>query len=508
MGLDMTFSKWVVWLGLISCQASAQATVLVDVPAGDFLALHAAISDANGRQPGERTIISTAGVFRLHPGELLPPIKNDISIRSDSYVKFTAAANGPNGLFHVEEGGSLRLSDMEVSGFSLSQEGTGLIENRGTLYMERIQISSVYGYRFCLRFVCQPIMPAIVNHRSGYLYLDQVSVIESGTTSATDSRSQGLLLNEGTAQLNNVQMYLTEQSIEHWVTPIRNFNDLTLNNSSFMYFDPDGSSSRAENGAPTLELIASSDEAKSEVVNSIVAGFSGTWCQYASSLGHNLVDSRTCVWSSVGDLVGVPSGLIWRTVENNRWGKEFLTHALMPSAASAAVDSADPDVCSSHDLLGRPRNFKDGNGDGNEGCDRGAVELQPMSLAEGGINGLYYDPASDGHYIYILETDFTTLVVWTTFDRKGNQAWVFGTGELVNGRSVTAETYINRNEGSSLEGEITESEAEPWGRIEVDMTSCMDGQVNYYSHLPEFGSGRFSVTRLAYTKQLGCIDSD
>ena len=134
--------------------------------------------------------------------------------------------------------------------------------------------------------------------------------------------------------------------------------------------------------------------------------------------------------------------------------------------------------------------------------------LPSNSLSDGGINGLYYNPEADGHYLYVLETDFTTLVVWTTFDRDGNQAWVFGTGELKNGRSVVTDAYINRNEGVSETGEITGSEAEHWGRIEVNMTSCLEGSVAFNSDLPGFGSGEFYIERLAYVKQLDCAEID
>jgi len=133
------------------------------------------------------------------------------------------------------------------------------------------------------------------------------------------------------------------------------------------------------------------------------------------------------------------------------------------------------------------------------------VKAKPISgLSEGGINGLYYDSEADGHYFYVLETDYTTLLMWTTFDKDGNQAWVFGTGELMNGRSIVTDAYINRNEGVSITGEFTASEAEYWGRIELNMTSCLEGSVAFDSDLPGFGSGEFHIERLAYVKQLDC----
>ena len=127
-----------------------------------------------------------------------------------------------------------------------------------------------------------------------------------------------------------------------------------------------------------------------------------------------------------------------------------------------------------------------------------------IGLSDGGINGLYFDPDADGHYFYVLETDYTTLLMWTTFDIDGNQAWVFGTGELINGFSIVVDAYINRNEGVLPNGEISSSEAEPWGSIELNMTSCLKGSVTFHSDLPEFGSGEFRIERLAYVKQLDC----
>jgi len=161
---------------------------------------------------------------------------------------------------------------------------------------------------------------------------------------------------------------------------------------------------------------------------------------------------------------------------------------------------------------------------GGLGCC-GIVDLKSFSvidapptvkLSEGGINGLYYDPDADGHYVYVLETDYTTLVVWTTFDADGNQAWVYGTGELENGSSLIANTYINRNGRVSLDGVIDPAQDEHWGWLRIDMTSCGDGVVSFHSDLPEFGSedlpefgsGQFPIERLAFAKQIGCAETE
>ena len=492
---------------LITGPVYAQTRIYVVVPPGDVAALKQAILDANTRPSDQETVIQTFGEFAFPFGVVLPHIEGAITIDGAPGAVFRGSSSRPiysgegeelrvEQLFYVEASGSLRLLNIELTDFILAHDGEGLIENKGELYLEQVQLSLIYGSNACAgRFVCYSAKPVIINHSSGYLDFDKVSIINSGARIVNFNVGDGgLLRNEGSAVMKNVQMYLSG-AIASWDTPLRNFGDLKVQNSSFMYFD--------QNGSQWLELLTTSDGANTEFVNSVFAGFSGFWCQKATSLGYNLIDSFDCNWSAEGDLTGVPTGLIWRPV-SSRW--KILTHALVPSAASVAVDSANPDQCTSHSLGSVFRSNKDGNGDGQSGCDRGAVELVPIGLGEGGINGLYYNPEADGHYIYILQTDFTTLVVWTTFDADGNQAWVFGTGELINGRSVIADTYINRNGGVSMNGEITASEAEHWGRIEVDMTSCTEGLVAFYSDLPEFGNGQFPIERLAYVKQLGCID--
>ena len=136
------------------------------------------------------------------------------------------------------------------------------------------------------------------------------------------------------------------------------------------------------------------------------------------------------------------------------------------------------------------------------------IEASPSaSLAEGGITGLYFNPAADGSYISVLETNYNTLVIWNTFDDDGNQLWVYGVGDLLNnGSTVVADTYINRSVGFLPNGEV-DAEAEPWGQLRLDLTSCTEGTFTYHSDLPEFDSGQFPIVRLAYSKQIGCDDS-
>jgi len=134
--------------------------------------------------------------------------------------------------------------------------------------------------------------------------------------------------------------------------------------------------------------------------------------------------------------------------------------------------------------------------------------LPSTTLSEGGITGLYFNPAADGSYISVLETDYNTLVIWNTFDADGNQLWVYGVGDGQDGGStVVAETYINRGTGFLPNGEV-DAEAERWGLLRLDLASCTEGTFTYHSDLPEFDSGQFPIVRLAYSKQIGCVESE
>ena len=222
----------------------------------------------------------------------------------------------------------------------------------------------------------------------------------------------------------------------------------------------------------------------------------------------NLIDNDQCDFNAHGDVIGEPTGLLWREIGDDlRSGNPILKNALFPVATSLAVDSIDPELCSSHDLLQQYRRTRsDGNGDGISKCDKGAVESQPAYIADGGINGVYYNPDADGHYITIIDNPYNTLVMWNSFDKDGNQYFVHGTGELVADRSLIADAYINVSGSTSPDGEIVPAQELHWGTLEVEMTSCNEGILAFNSDFPEVGSGQVRLERLVFVKQLGCVD--
>lgn len=486
-------------LALSSAPVYAKIFRVIDVPKGNVTALKAEIAAANELAETHETTLILSGDYRFGPDDVLPDIVATLGLRGaarllgggTSGVSYSGDGKGPSKLFIIRPGGFLRLDNIEIGDFSLNHEGEGLIVNRGTLHLEEVQIRNVNTVHFCVKW-CTPSMTAIVNESGGEARFYRVSLINVGIAANDWVALVGFLLNRGDALITNSQLYLDNPDSR---TSIRNDGTMQVHSSSFLYRD------RGEVSAPPL--FGGDNPGDLQVLNSLVAGFDGESCRFAHSVGYNLHDSPDCGWASKGDLVGIPAGVIWQPV-NAHWlfsrdQNRILKNAIVPMAASPAVDSANDDWCVSASLL------RDGRIRG-EGCDRGAVETRKILLGEGGINGLFFNPDADGHYLQILQTDFLVLVVWNTFDLDGNHVWVYGTGELIDGRSVIAETYIN-NDVLVLPGQSApDAETTYWGTLEVELTSCQSGHVSFNSVDPAFGSGQFPIERLASVKQLGCVD--
>ena len=236
------------------------------------------------------------------------------------------------------------------------------------------------------------------------------------------------------------------------------------------------------------------------------------WCADAISLGHNLIDKETCEFNSAGDLTGVSTGLLPLSIEGRNGsgdlGPSFSVFLL--GAASLAIDSANPEFCKTKGVLSffssLANNYFDGDGDGIATCDRGAIEYIHTGLSDGGANGLFYDPNQDGHYVYVLDNNANTLVVWNTFDVNGNQAWIFATGKLANGKSLIADAFINEIGVLTEKGPENVTRDKLWGTIQLELDSCNKGKFFFTSDLPGFTSGQFELKRLAVITQIGCQD--
>ena len=492
-----------IFLLLTSITATAQVATekWVTIPAGDIAALRQIMQEASQRDPNFRTRIDTSGTFEFTGATAgLPEINSHVFIKGHhDPITFVGAGEDFANLFMVQAGGWLQLQNVEIKDFSLGldqyvnefRDDQSLIINHGILELEEVQIDSLSAWSIVTRPTyggTHLYAPIITNSVSGQLQLNQVSILDSGT-----GRDGGLIFNDGSAEIQNTQVYFSKDEPSRTVV-----NGSFMNNGYMSMKNISMFRQTKSNGRP----VVASPGAETYMSNSIVSGFGPMSCDVVS-LGYNLIAYPQCHFHMEGDVVSDLVGLSWRPVEVGPIGtwdhhdlQPILTHALVPFATSPAVDSIDPERCPPDHLLHYDGRSTDGNADGIAKCDMGAVELQPVGLVNGGINGVYFNPDADGHYISIIDNPYSTLVMWNSFDQDGNQYFVHGAGQLVQGRSLIADAYINVNGSTSPDGEIIPAQELHWGTLEVDMISCNEGTLAFASDFPEVGSGQVRLQRL------------
>jgi len=468
------------------------------IPPGDVAALHEAIEQANAATEQYQLII-TNGLFEFGQDQSLPSIIGDVEIipTVERIVFQAAASGGPAQLIRVEAGGRLRLRNLVIRGFHITR-GAGssperpLIENHGDLVLENLNFESVTGAGSG-GFTVFESDSLIGNH--GRLEVERTTFMDVSLRPSQSEVQSGIVTNHaGTAVLREV--LTAETDVAGGVVANRG-GRVRIVNATLAAQGP---------------AVVTEDGAITELVNTIIPKVARTSSLPGEepdactgpvvSLGHNLVEDTSCALDGPEDIEGQPTGLLpLRLLELSERTQPVFALA----ATSPGVDSADPAFCGEFDILFRSRDI-DGNGDGLAQCDRGAVELAQQRLTDGGVNGLYFDPERDGHYITVLDNPNNVLVIWNTFDRDGNPAWVYGIGELVNGRSVRAEAFTNEGGVMTDMGPEGIDRAVPWGTLLLELESCSQGTLIFDSHRPEFGRGQFQFQRLAFTRQLGCRD--
>ncbi|HEX6832461.1 MAG TPA: choice-of-anchor Q domain-containing protein [Rudaea sp.] len=239
-----------------------------------------------------------------------------------------------------------------------------------------------------------------------------------------------------------------------------------------------------------------------KIANSLFTNNVGAACGNASghpttsvSLGGNFASEASCGFSTAaGDRIGADAGLA-AYAQNG---------GLVPTQALAMTSPArgigNPAYCEAVDARGQTRYPNH--------CDAGAFEFGggQAQLAQGGMNGVFYNHAYNGHYVSIERLDTgNALVFWNTFDQLGNPAWVYGLA-TVNGKHLHADA--SQNLGAVLQPGTAPLgyHAQPWGSIDIDLTDCNNGTFAYHTTLPQFGSGQFALNRLTNVGDLQCTD--
>ncbi len=455
--------QWLVVL-VISTSTSAET---FDVQAGDTRGFLSAFEAAS--QNGEPDkIILQGGSFEFEDVGVLQAVADEIEIIGN-------AANFSRGIaFEITESGRLSVSQVAfVEVRVLANTAEGFFVNYGSLILEQVVFLKSIGRAVSTaKFfgVLNVVVPEPLIRNYGHLSIDRSSFVFSGITGL-----EGMLNNQGTAYLENVQFV---NSLRRAV--VNESGVLDLNHATFVDSGP----------------FITDAHAITTIANSIFVDTECSGDGQVTSAGQNTFTDNTCAPNGMDDIVrDYAANLIAR----RQLGVDLLAHEpLVPS-----VDGAFR-ACPEFDALSRRRSL--GRNPIPLVCDRGAVETRPLALLQGGASGVFYDPASDGHYVTVLENDANTLVIWNTFDRAGNAVSILATGELREDGLFSGAAFTN------VGGQLTEfgppkgQQPQAWGTLSVLFKSCTSAVLQYQSDDPTLGEGEVPLTRLAFTDQVGCVD--
>ncbi|HET7063646.1 MAG TPA: choice-of-anchor Q domain-containing protein [Rudaea sp.] len=337
-----------------------------------------------------------------------------------------------------------------------------------------------------------PVGPSLIFGTSaaiknaGNLTLDMASV--SGVDYHDSQRAFPMIINGGSLTLRNVSVANNAGDVEM----ILNGGSVEISHSSFV-------SNSSQRG-----LLSSDAGAAITVANSLFADAGSAACVAATaesprgqviSLGGNVTTENSCGFSAPGDRVVAEAGV------GSFGDNGGLVNTVLLAGNSPAVRNGVAANCEASDARGVVRNAQ-----ARGGCDSGAYEFGGGRglLSQGGMSGFFYDAAADGHYVTVQRLDWgSALVVWNTFDKNGQAAWIYSIGS-VDGNHVHAQGAQNLGGVLQPGGAPTGSHGVVWGDIDITFSNCFGGTFSYNSPLASFGSGQFPLNRLAFLGDLDC----
>lgn len=265
------------------------------------------------------------------------------------------------------DAGAVTIQELTVrNGFADVAHVAGGIFNSTTLTLSQMRVESSEG----------PLGGGgIVN--DGDLTATDVALVGN----VTGSLGGGFWNSAGTARLERVTVSGNTSAAA--AAGIQNDGDLTLVNVTVSGNTAVTDGGGLDNGnAATLENVTIAANTANRgggifapgdttFTNTIVATDTGGACVsfgIVTTLGSNLDDDASCMFTAAGDLSGVPAAL--GPLADN--GGPTQTH--LPLPGSPAIDAGTSCPPPATDQRGMPRPL-DGNGDGSAVCDIGAVEV-------------------------------------------------------------------------------------------------------------------------------------
>ena len=444
---------------------------VVRVADGDCAALSAAAASAPGTEPS-LIVLANKGQYDACRLIVSGAIVIDGAGSTIALSSITPLLPSPPTQIYVQQSASLTLRNINL-GAQPAVAG----------HAANAEVAAVPSSR-------QPSISAFVQSpridNLGNLVLDSVTL--SGFVLGTNSGfiDRAMMTNEGSLVLRNVSFV---NNVLNGLSMLVSSGPVTIVHSTFV-----------NNASAPGGLLNASPNGTISIANSLFSNNNGGACVAGAkitSLGGNVVSDGSCGFNQPGDRVVADVGL--GTFGDN--GGLVATSAL--NGSSVAVRNGVAANCEAADARGTVRNVS-----ARGGCDSGAYEFGGGRglLSEGGMSGFFYDASADGHYVTVQRLDWgSTLVIWNTFDKNGQAAWIYAIGE-VSGNHIHAQGAQNLGGMLQPGGAPTGSHGVVWGEIDIDLQNCFGGTFHYNSSLPNFGSGQFPLNRLAFLGDLDCSD--
>jgi hypothetical protein len=134
-----------------------------------------------------------------------------------------------------------------------------------------------------------------------------------------------------------------------------------------------------------------------------------------------------------------------------------------------------------------------------------SAELLSASGIGAGITGAWYDPAQNGHGLFVeVLNDNRFLAYWFTFNPAGSeQAWFGGVGTYSGNKATITEVYQTTGGRWIPNFDSSRIVNNPWGTLTFTFTDCNHGKVEF-SSTRGFGTGSMNLTRLTLPAGLAC----
>lgn len=434
-------------------------------------------------------------------GLALPPVGDALRIKGrGATLRWTGAT--PSALFHVRAGGRLKLLGTNLTG---STAGAIIVD--GELILHRAR---VFGNRYQSE-----------NGSSGTLTINtggtarvSQSVIEHNSVEGGNAANTvagiynaGDLYASGVTFRDNHAIIFFAGGLSSSVPDRAVFNPgrSRLVNSTFKgNYIVNSGSIRLIHATVMDSHLFNEDQGRflvrgSAILNDRVALSSDSHCANLTSLGHNVFTADCRLRHGTDRMTvrtreGVPNELTYL---------DGLPLA-QPDPESPLVDAVRPDQCPGRDATGRARPV-DGNHDGAERCDVGAVELDPGTYEpDGRVVGLWFEPDRDGHFLKLEQPEpGRATVFWATYDAAGNPLWLFGSGAVKGNRLSTPLTLQRGMRFGSFERD--DLSISQWGDMEIEFRNCAEFKMSWQANGNSALDGETTLTRLTQVRGKDCL---